>query len=225
MTADRDDAHTHLNRGNGLADKESFEEAIAEYRKAYELWEKDQSKDRKFALSKWANALRELENYDEAVKKYNEAIGLDADWPDGYFQLGRVLADQELFEQAIEQYGRADEKWQKAHSQERKCALSYWGDALREQEDYKQAAEMCLQAIQIDPDYPEAHNFLGQVRAAQGRFDEAIEEYSAADEKWQKKGSKDKKMAFALLGERPWRAAVLRTGRRKVPGGHSGRSE
>jgi tetratricopeptide (TPR) repeat protein len=162
MTAYKEDITDHLNRGNNFADQERFEKAIAEYLKAYELCQNANSNDRKVALCKWAHALREQENYDEAAKKCQEAIGLDPEWPESYFQLGRVRADQELFEQAIEQYRLEDEKWQKNSSQERKCALSYWGDALRWLEDYKEAAEKCQEAIRIDPEYPEAYTFLAE---------------------------------------------------------------
>jgi tetratricopeptide (TPR) repeat protein len=196
MTADSNEASEHLGRGDALADQERFEEAIAEYREAYELWLKDQSNDRKLALCKWANALREQENYDEAADKCREAIGLDPEDADAYLQLGRVLADQQLFDQAIEQYRQADETWQKDRSHERKLALYYLGDALRWQEDYKQAAEKCQEAIGIDPEYPEAYDGLGRVRACQERFDEAIEQYRQADEKWQKKKPKDRKIAL-----------------------------
>src|SRR5215470_14442108 len=64
---------------------------------------------------------------------------------------------------------------------------------FRQQEQYEQAAEKYQQAIDIDPEFPDAHNSFGQVRAAQERFDEAIEEYRQADALWQKEESNARK--------------------------------
>ena len=113
---------------------------------------------------------------------------------------GRVLADQERFDDAIEQYRQADALWQKKESKDRKRALCHWAekralcnwaDALREQEHYEQAAEKCRQAIGLDSEFPDAYNSLGLARAAQERFDDAIEQYRQADALWQEKESKN----------------------------------
>ena len=120
----------------------------------------------------------------------------DPDEAGAYNEHGRVLADQELFDQAIQEYRQADKLWQKEASKERKRALCNWADALREQEHYEQAAEKCQEAIELDLEFPDAYDSLGRVRAAQERFDEAIEQYRLADSLWQKKGSKDRKRAL-----------------------------
>ena len=98
----------------------------------------------------------------------------DPDEVSAHNDRGRRLADQELFDQAIQEYLQADKVWQKAASKDRKRALCNWADALREQEHYEQAAEKCQEAIGIDREFPDAYRTLGQVRAAQKRFDEAI---------------------------------------------------
>ena len=136
---------------------------------------------------------------------------------------GRALADQERFDEAIEQYRQADALWQKKGSKDRKRALCNWADALRLQEHYEQAAEKCQEAIGIDPEFPDAYHSFGLVRAAQERFDEAIELFRQADVFWQKKESKDRRRSVQLGGS-PAPAGALRTGRREVPGGHRHRS-
>jgi tetratricopeptide (TPR) repeat protein len=172
--------------GRVLVGQERFDDAIEQYRKADELWQKTGSKDRKFALRAWADALRLQEHYDEAVRKYQEAIGIDPGYPAAYNNFGNALLDQERFDEAIEQYRKADELWQKTGSKDRKFALSNWADALRLQKHYEQAAEKYREAIGIDSEYPDAYNGLGAVLADQERFDEAIEQYRKADELWQK---------------------------------------
>jgi tetratricopeptide (TPR) repeat protein len=97
MTADPNDATSHFDLGKALADQERFDDAITQYRKADELWQKAGSQDRKRALCCWADALREQEHYDEASDTCQEAIRVDPEYADAYLQLGRVRADQELF--------------------------------------------------------------------------------------------------------------------------------
>jgi tetratricopeptide (TPR) repeat protein len=135
-----------------------------------------------------------------------------------------VLADQGLFDQAIAEYRQADELWRKNQSKDRKLALYYWGDALRRQSDYKQAAEKYWESIKVDSEYADAYVQLGDVRADQKRFDEAIEQYREADDLGRKKQSKERKKDLRELGESPTGAEALRAGRRQVPGGHRRRS-
>src|SRR5215475_5491236 len=106
---------------------------------------------------------------------------------------GIVLTDRERFDGVIEEYPQAGELRRKKKSKDRKRALCNWADVLREQQHYEEAAQKCREAIGIDPEFPEAHNSLGLVLAAQERFDEAIEAYRQADALWRKKNSKDRK--------------------------------
>ena len=85
---------------------------------------------------------------------------------------------------------------QQKESEDGRHALCNQADALREQEYYEQAAGKCQEAIDLDPEFPNAYNSLGQVRAAQERFDEAIELFRRADALWQKHESKDRKRAL-----------------------------
>jgi len=199
VAADPNEASAHNNRGRVLADQEHFDDAIEEYRQADELWRKKESKDRKFALCNWADALREQEHFEQAAEKCLQAIGIDPDFPDAYNSLGRVRAAQERFDDAIEQYRHADALWHKRESTDRKFALCHWADALCQQDHYIQAAEKCQEAIGIDPEFPDAYNSLGRVRAAQERFDEAIEQYRRADSLWQK--PRDRKFALCRWAE------------------------
>lgn len=48
------------------------------------------------------------------------------------------------------------------------------------QEKFPQAEAEIRETLDIDPDYPEAHNFLGQVLEAQNRWSEAIRSYRKA---------------------------------------------
>jgi tetratricopeptide (TPR) repeat protein len=76
------------------------------------------------STSTGAIPLRLKKLYGQAAEKYREAIAVDPDYPNAYNSLGRALAAQELFEEAIGQYGKADALWQKAGSSDRKFALT-----------------------------------------------------------------------------------------------------
>src|SRR5262249_49665936 len=77
-------------------------------------------------------------------------------------------------------------------------ALYRWADALNTQKQHERAAEKCQEAIDLDPRDPLGYMFFGAVRAAQERFDEAIEQYRQADSLWQQKESKARKRALWL---------------------------
>jgi tetratricopeptide (TPR) repeat protein len=196
VTADPNDASAHNDRGQALAEQGLLDQAIEEYQHADKLWQKEASKNRKFALCNWANALREQEHYEQAAEKCQEAIGLDPEFPDAYNSLGQVRAAQECFDEAIQQYRRADALWQNEGSNDRKRALCKWAEALTGQGHHEQAAEKCQEAISLDPEFPDAYNSLGLARARQGRFDEAIEQCRQADALWQKRKPKDRKQAL-----------------------------
>jgi hypothetical protein len=64
-------------------------------------------------------------------------VTADPDEASAHNDRGPRLADQELFDQAIQEYRQADKLWQKAASKDRKRTLCNWADGLREQEHYE----------------------------------------------------------------------------------------
>ena len=183
--------------GLALAGQERFDDAIEQYRKAVALLESTGSPDRKFALLYWAEALGSKKLYEESAKKCGEAIDVDAKFAHAYCGLGLALADQERFDEAIEQYRKAVAQWESTGSPDRKFALLNWADALRLKKLYEESANKYGEAIAVDPNYADAHHDLGLALAGQERFDEAIEQYRTAAALWESTGSPDRK--FALL--------------------------
>ncbi len=180
--------------GRVLADQERFDEAIEQYRKADELWQKDQSKNRKYALSNWGNALRlKKKDYGEAAGKYQEAIGIDKDYPAPHHGLGLVLADQDRFAEAIPLYQKAYDLLPRDESKKRISVLYRWAVALHQLNYYDLAAGKYKEAIEIDEDDPSAYFGLCLVLADQDRFAEAIPLYQKAYECWQKTGGEHPK--------------------------------
>jgi len=194
------DAYNDL--GLALADQERFDEAIEQYRKAVAQW--GSSPDRKFALLNWADALRLKKLYEESVKKCGEAIAVDPNYAGAYYCLGLALADQERFDEAIEQYRTAAALWETTGSPDRKFALYNWAGALVSKKLYEEAARKCSEVIVVDANFADAFNGLGLALAGQERFDEAIEQYRQAAALWETTGSPDRK--FALLN---WARALV----------------
>ncbi|MGB8900412.1 MAG: tetratricopeptide repeat protein, partial [Methylocella sp.] len=85
----------------------------------------------------------------------------DPDAASVHFKRGHGLKFKSQFEQAIEEYRKADELWRKDLSPKRVLALRYWANALREQKHYNEAAGKYREAIKIDPNYPWVYNGLG----------------------------------------------------------------
>ena len=59
-------------------------------------------------------------------------------------------------------------------------AYTVVGNALIEEGKLPEAIEECRRALEISPEYPEAHNTLGNIHAKQEKYDEAIADYRAA---------------------------------------------
>ena len=182
--------------GLALAGQERFDAAIKQYRKAAALWETTGSPDRKLALCNWAEALGSKKLYEEAARKYGEAIVVDPKFAPAYNGLGLALAGQERFDAAIEQYRKAAALWESTGSPDRKLALCNWAEALGSKNLYEKAAKKYGEAIAVDPNYAPAYNGLGFALAGQERFDEAIEQYRKAAALWESTGSPDRKFAL-----------------------------
>jgi tetratricopeptide (TPR) repeat protein len=200
IAADPEFAVAYNGLGLTLAAEECFDDAMEQYCKADELWKTAKSPDRKFALYSSASALWSKKQYKEAAEKYRETVAVDPEYADAFNGLGLALAAEKRFDDAIEQYRRADELWTKAKSDDRKKALRNWADALRLSKLYQQAAEKCREAIAIDPDYAGAYNILGVTLEIREELDDAIEQYRKADELWKTAGSPDRKFALHNLG-------------------------
>ena len=127
--------------GLALAGQERFDAAIKQYRKAAALWETTGSPDRKLALCNWAEALGSKKLYDDAARKYGEAIVVDPKFAPAYNGLGLALAGQKRFDAAIKQYRKAAALWETTGSPDRKLALCNWAEALDFEEPLREGGK------------------------------------------------------------------------------------
>ena len=88
----------------------------------------------------------------EAAKKCGEAIAIDPKFAHAHNGLGIALAGQERFDEAIEQYRKADGLWENAKSDDRKFALWNLGMAFLQQDRFDDAIANFAQATTVAPD-------------------------------------------------------------------------
>lgn len=130
-----------------------------------------------YAFNSWGNALYELERYDEAVVKYQQAIEMAPDDATYYSNLGGAYKEMEEYELAMAAYAEAV-----ALNPNYDAVYNRWGNILYNLERYEEAAEKYRQAIAIDPNDAVYRSNLGGAYRKLGEWELAAEAYAAAVE-------------------------------------------
>ena len=194
----------YSNLGSFLSARGNVNEAIADFRKALELWP-DQSKDH----NNLGKAFVQQGRMTEAMNEFQTASRISPNDPDAESNLGAALLQQGKFAEAISQLRQAVEKSPR-HAQAHinlGNALLQTGDAdgalaeyqktlelpfdhaeshysiasaLRQKGDVDAAIIHFRKALELRPDYANAHNNLANALRQQGQILEAVREYEAA---------------------------------------------
>ena len=194
----------YSNLGSFLTARGNTNEAIADFRKALELWP-DQSKDH----NNLGKALIQQGRVAEAMVEFQAASRISPNDPDGESNLGAALLQQGNSQEAIWHLRQAVEKFPR-HAQARinlGNALLRTGNAdgaiaeyektlelpfdhaeseysiasaLRQKGDLESAIIHYRKAVELRPDYANAHNNLGNALRQQGQIKDAVREYEAA---------------------------------------------
>ena len=146
------------------------------------LDEEDNYVEKIFKITKDASALTSdalvlygQGKYDEAIKAYGEAIKLDPNYKEAFYNKGLALAALDKRNEAIQAYNEAiklDPNYKEAFFN-RGLALA----ALNKRDEAIQAYD---EAIKLDPNYKEAFFNRGLAFAALNNYDEAIKAYDEA---------------------------------------------
>lgn len=131
--------------------------------------------DDPFAQSAYANVLRLLTRFDEALAGYERALQLKPDYAEAYFNRGNVLQDLQRLQAALDSYQSALQfkpDYAEAHHAR--------GNALLSLGRPEEALQSYQRALQAKPDYPEAHNNRGSTLLRLGRLEEALQSYERA---------------------------------------------
>lgn len=143
-----------------------FSDAVTSYTKALTL--QPNTPDLHFNLG---IALANVGRLEEAAKQYHQAIALNANFFEAYGNLGTVLQKQGLLEDAIKNYQTA----LSIHEDPR--GHFNLGTALRDEGKLDDAITHFKRAIEMFPNYVDAHNYLGECLRDQGNMEDAIKCY------------------------------------------------
>ncbi|MGB0521588.1 MAG: tetratricopeptide repeat protein [Flammeovirgaceae bacterium] len=164
-----------------------------QYEKALEMIKKTistQPDERQWAYNLWGNILRssQIKKYKESIKRYQQAIELDENYPLPWTNWGHLLVEKRQYEEAIQkfnaslkiqesvdvrvalgnvymsmkQYEKAQVQFKKAIDLDHKIWWPYLrlSHAYLELGDFKSSREALKQGIEIDPSNPELiHNY------------------------------------------------------------------
>jgi len=165
-----DAAPLHSDIGVALQLQGRFDEAIAHFRRAVEIWP-----DYPETRNNLGIALQTRGEFAEAQEQFRYVLRQRPKHAQTYNNLGTTLQFQGDFEQAISYYLTAIELEGDFYD-----AYNNLGVALKTLGRFKEAEGYYRQALRINPSYAKAHNNLGVVLRHQGRFEEAIESYNRA---------------------------------------------
>jgi tetratricopeptide (TPR) repeat protein len=114
------------------------------------------------------NVLRDMGNPLQGLKFYLRAVELEPDHPSHLCNLGNALFEAQKIDESVLRFSQALEL-------HKDYAPAHLGMALvfRQQRRPAEARASCLAALTIDPHFPEALSFLGELEADEGRFEEA----------------------------------------------------
>jgi len=121
-----------------------------------------------------AEALYLRGELDDAIHLYEKAAGLDPDNTTIYVRWSRLLAIRHLTAEAVQRAQEAASKLENAKTLAALCMALDWDG------QYAEALKKCQTAIQLDPEYAEAHAYLAEVYADLVSWDRALEEAELA---------------------------------------------
>jgi tetratricopeptide (TPR) repeat protein len=156
----------------------------------YRLWAQQISLGNAFAMTERGDEDAEKENFDEAIKKYTEAISINPSYEVAYYRRGRAYLEKRQFDKAHADFDAAIKL--KAD-----YAVAYVGrgDAYRlsplplsgrSYAEPRRELDMALadynRAIELEPRLSDAYRNRGKVLAEQRNPDQALADYNRAIE-------------------------------------------
>ena len=164
VTALKDDAAAHLQRGISLAAAGNLQGAIAEHEAAL-------SRDPKLAQAH-ANLISlygRANNWDKVEEHYRATVALGFSLADAHYDYAVLLGQQQKWDLAEEAYRKAI-----AVNPLHAPAHNNLGQLLERRQSFDAAAEEYARALDAQPTLRIARFNLGRMQIAQGRLDQAI---------------------------------------------------
>jgi O-antigen biosynthesis protein len=137
------------------------------------------------------------------IERYQKAIEENPQDDRAYYALGRALAKERRFSEAIEAFQNTirlqPNDWEAYH---------HWGDALINLERWDEAAQMYDRSIALNPEFPWSHHNLGVAFWQQGQAEKAAECYRRALALDNNRGESYYRFAEALASQGQWNEAA-----------------
>jgi tetratricopeptide (TPR) repeat protein len=180
-------AAAHSNTARLLALEKRPEDAIVEGRRAVQQWDDEAA----FHVI-LASALDDVKRYGDAVEEYKAALQLNPDNATTHNNYAVTLENQKDFTDAIAEYGVAVKHDPANTMFRRNLARTYvrYGFELRDERKTEGAIAQYKKAIEVMPEFPEAHNSLAWQLVTSDKFKDPVE------------GLKQAKVAVILSQER-----------------------
>jgi tetratricopeptide (TPR) repeat protein/tRNA A-37 threonylcarbamoyl transferase component Bud32 len=103
--------YAHIGKGNAFYRLQRYQDAVNSYDQALAIQPVDRKlqveSDRFATLNLKGNALAQLQKYNEALETYQKATEEKADFPEGWFNQGRMLSALQRYNEALAAYDKA----------------------------------------------------------------------------------------------------------------------
>ena len=169
ITLAPDDTNSFFNLGMAYFNKKEFNETIKYFKLALELNPQDA-----VIYNKLGAVYRYNKEYNEAIKCYNKAIEIFPDFDEAYLGLGILFQGLEKSDEAIYYYEKSLQL-KPDYSAYFNLALSYYAKC-----EIDQAIRCCINSIELNNEFIDAHIFLGVAYMDLGNIDEAEKCYNKA---------------------------------------------
>lgn len=173
--ADHLNSSTHIERGWSAMAAGDYERAVKELQKALELAPNDPNAE---GMLGWALMLQE--QYDQALYSFHKVLMREPNNALARVNLGYICLKKQIFGEAIEHLSRAIRL-----DNDRKATLYatlYMGLVYLEREMYEDARSFFRKALDLGPNFTEAHWELGRAFYLEGKRDQALEAWRLGGE-------------------------------------------
>jgi tetratricopeptide (TPR) repeat protein len=179
ISIDADYASPYHNLGLLATATNDYETALHYYRQAIERHEDDTS--HAISLNKAGDTYLALNREDEAIKAYEQAIGLFPEFAGPYHSLGIILEEQQDYQNALLRYQRAAELYPADdYIQEQSRLWNGLGNVHQALDEPLQAISAYEWATGFDETFAEPWSNLADVYRLQGNFEQAVSGYERA---------------------------------------------
>ncbi|KWI40383.1 tetratricopeptide repeat protein [Burkholderia stagnalis] len=160
-------ARAFANRGNAASHLARYRDAIDSYARAL-----DAEPDNPGVLCNYASALIAVDRHDDAHDACDRALAADPGYAHAWFTRGRVRLETHRYDDALADFTRVI-----AASPRDKLTHFHRGNALRALRRHDEARQAYADAIDIDPDYVQAHCMRAFLCLSIGDFEAGWAEY------------------------------------------------